>query len=293
MLAQQLFNALVLGSVYALFSLGFTLVFGVVRVVNLLYGFYFASGAFVALFLATLAHWPLWLAAPGGALAAGLLAALIDALLLTRLRSRKAPELAALIVTLGGVLLLTSALNLAFGAEIRRFPAQLLEWPSFLVGPVAISPLQLVIIATALLMVTALFIFVDRTRQGAAIRAMAENPDVAALMGVDVGRAMALTSFAAGTLAGAAGILIGLNFNAVHPFMGEAMMLRGFVVIIVGGLGDIRGALLAGLALGFAETLTAAYISSDFKEAVTFSALVLTLWLRPSGLLGKAAVKRA
>lgn len=293
MLSQQLFNALVLGSVYALFSLGFTLMFGVVRVVNLLYGFYFACGAFIALFLATLAHFPLWLAAPIGAVGAGLIAAFLDGILLTPLRAAKAPELAALIVTLGGVLLFISCLTLAFGTEIRRFPAELLDWPAFQWGGVSISPLQIVIIITALVMVSALFLFIEKTRQGTAIRALAENADVAALMGVNVGRAMALTSFAAGSLSGAAGILIGLNFNAVNPYMGESMMLRGFVVIIVGGLGDIRGALLAGLALGFAEVLTAAYISSDFKEAVTFSVLVLTLWLRPAGLFGKAAVKRA
>jgi len=283
MLPQQLFNALVLGSVYALFSLGFTLVFGVARVVNLLYGFYFACGAFIALLLATLAQLPLWLAAPAGAVGAGLIAALLDGILLTPLRAAKAPELAALIVTLGGVLLFTSLLTLAFGTQIRRFPVALMAQSSWQWGGLSVAPLQLVIIATAMTMVALLFLFIDRSKQGMAIRAMAVN----------VARAMAFTSFAAGSLAGAAGILIGLNFNAVHPYMGESMMLRGFVVIIVGGLGDIRGALLAGLALGFTEVLTAAYISSDFKEAVTFSALVLTLWLRPSGLFGKAVVRRA
>jgi len=293
MLPQQLFNALVLGSVYALFSLGFTLVFGVARVVNLLYGFYFACGAFIALLLATLAQLPLWLAAPAGAVGAGLIAALLDGILLTPLRAAKAPELAALIVTLGGVLLFTSLLTLAFGTQIRRFPVALMAQSSWQWGGLSVAPLQLVIIATAMTMVALLFLFIDRSKQGMAIRAMAENSDVASLMGVNVARAMAFTSFAAGSLAGAAGILIGLNFNAVHPYMGESMMLRGFVVIIVGGLGDIRGALLAGLALGFTEVLTAAYISSDFKEAVTFSALVLTLWLRPSGLFGKAVVRRA
>ena len=293
MLTQQLFNALVLGSVYALFSLGFTLVYGVVRVVNLLYGFYFASGAFIALFAATLLHLPLWIAAPIGAAGAGLVAALLDGILLTPLRNSKAPELAALIVTLGGVLLFTSLLNLTLGTEIRRFPAELLNQSTLDLGIATITPLQIVIVVVAIVMMAALFLFVEKSKQGAALRALAENQDAAALMGVNVGRAMAMVSFVGGSLAGAAGILIGLNFNAVHSYMGESMMLRGFVVIIVGGLGDIRGALIAGLALGFAEVLTAAYISSDFKEAVTFSILVLTLWIRPIGLFGKASAKRA
>jgi branched-chain amino acid transport system substrate-binding protein len=292
-LSQQIVNALVLGSVYALFALGFTLMFGVVRVVNLLYGFYFASGAFIALFAATLLHIPLWIAAPIGAAGAGLVAAVLDGALLTPLRASKAPELAALIVTLGGVLLFTSLLNLAFGTQVRRFPADLLDQTPIPIGGVSVTLLQIVIVGVALVMVAALFFFIEKTKQGAALRALAENPDVASLMGVNVGRAMALVSFVAGTLAGAAGILIGLNFNAVHPYMGESMMLRGFVVIIVGGLGDIRGALLAGLALGFAEVFTAGYLSSEYKEAVTFSILVLTLWIRPIGLFGKASAKRA
>ena len=126
-----------------------------------------------------------------------------------------------------------------------------------------------------------------------AIRAVAENPEVAALMGVNVGAIVATVSFISAALAGAAGILIGLNFNAIEPYMGEAMMLRGFVVIILGGLGDIRGALIAALALGCLEVMTAGYISSDLKEAVAFAALVLTLWIRPTGLFGRTARKRA
>jgi branched-chain amino acid transport system permease protein len=132
-----------------------------------------------------------------------------------------------------------------------------------------------------------------KTRFGLAIRAMAERPDAAELMGINTKRAAALVSFISGSLAGAGGVLIGLNFNAIHPFMGETMMLRGFVVIIVGGLGDIRGALIAGTALGIIEVLTAGYLASGFKEAVAFAILVLVLWTRPQGLFGQAVIRRA
>ena len=151
----------------------------------------------------------------------------------------------------------------------------------------------LLLLALALAVVAGLFVIVEKTRLGSAIRAVAENADAAALMGVNVGAIVATVSFLSAALAGAAGILIGLNFNAIEPYMGEAMMLRGFVVIIVGGLGDIRGALIAGLALGALEVMTAGYVSSDLKEAVAFAALVLTLWIRPSGLFGRAVVRRA
>jgi branched-chain amino acid transport system permease protein len=146
--------------------------------------------------------------------------------------------------------------------------------------------------ATAIL-VGALLFLLRGTRFGLAVRAMAEQPDAAGLMGIDVARTAALVSFTSGCLAGAGGVLIGLNFNAIHPYMGEAMMLRGFVVIIIGGLGDIRGALIAGLLLGIVEVMTAAYIDSNLKEAVAFAILVAVLWTKPSGLFGRARLRRA
>jgi branched-chain amino acid transport system permease protein len=293
MLAQQLFNALVLGAVYALFSMGFTLTFGVLRVINLLYGFYVAAGAFLSLLAVRGLGLPLWLAAVFGALGTGVVALACDTILLTPLRRNKAPELASLIVTLGGVLLLNSLMFLAFGAEVRRFPADLLSQEPISLGSLRIGEIQLVIIVVVASLSAALFLFIERTRAGAAIRALAENADAAALMGVNVGKMVAGVSFIAGTLIGVAGILIGLNFNAVHPYMGEPLMLRGFAVVVIGGLGDIRGALIAGLALGFVEVLTAGYVSSSLKDAAGFGALVLTLWLRPSGLFGRSLVKRA
>ena len=293
MLAQQLFNALVLGSVYALFSLGFTLTFGVLRVINLLYGFYFVCGAFLSLLAVKNLAMPIWLAGIAGAIGAGLVGVILDTAILTRLRKARASELSSLVVTLGGVLLFNNLMTIYFGAEVRRFPVNVLTESSISIGPVEVGATQLVIVAAALVVVLSLFVLVEKTRLGNAIRAVAENTDAAALMGVNVGAIVAIVSFISATLAGAAGMLIGLNFNAIEPYMGEAMMLRGFVVIIVGGLGDIRGALIAGLALGFVEVMTAGYVSSNLKEAVAFAALVLTLWLRPSGLFARMTAKRA
>jgi len=293
MFAQQLFNALVLGSVYALFSMGFTLTFGVLRVINLLYGFYVAVGAFIALAAARDLGLPLWAAGMAGALLTGVIAVLCDGAVLTPLRRANAPELSSLMVTLGGVLLLDRLMFLAFGAEVRRFPVSLLSQSPISLGPLQIGQVQLVIIVVVAIIVAALFLFIERTRLGIAIRALAENPDAASLMGVNVGAMFTGVSFVAAVLIGIAGILIGLNFNAVHPYMGEPLMLRGFAVVIIGGLGDIRGALLAGLALGFVEVMTAGYLSSNFKEAAGFAAMVVTLWLRPSGLFGRSLARRA
>jgi branched-chain amino acid transport system permease protein len=142
-------------------------------------------------------------------------------------------------------------------------------------------------------MVSALLWVMNATRLGLGLRALAERPDVAGLMGVNAGALVRLVSLVSGALAGASGVLIGLNYNAIQPYMGEVMMLKGFAVIILGGLGDIRGALVAGLVVGMLETLTAGYIASSWKDAVGFVLLVLTLWIRPSGLFGRLAVKRA
>ena len=292
MLAQQLVNGVLLGATYALFALGFTLMFGVLRVINLTYGFYFSAGALIALWLAR-QGWPIVAALPAAALAAGVVAVVLDWLLLTRLRRIQAPELSSLMVTLGGVLALYSATTAWLGPDIRRLPADAIGAEAFVLWGVRVTAAQFLILGATVLLVGALLALMRGTRLGLAIRAMAERPDAAQLMGINTGRTAATVSFLSGCLAGAGGVLIGLNFNAIHPYMGEAMMLRGFVVIIVGGLGDIRGALLAGLALGIIEVMTAGYVSSGLKEAVAFLILVVVLWTRPSGLFGRAVTRRA
>lgn len=293
MFAQQLVNGVLLGATYALFALGFTLMFGVLRVINLTYGFYFSAGALIALWLTRAFALPIWAALPGAALAAGAIAVVLDFLLLARLRRRGAPELSFLMVTLGGVLALYSLLTIWLGTDIRRLPPETIPAQAFQFGSVRVTAAQLLILGVTAVLVVGLLALLRGTRLGLAIRATAEKPDAAQLMGINTGRAAATVSFVSGALAGAGGVLIGLNYNAIQPYMGEAMMLRGFVVIIVGGLGDIRGALAAGLALGIIEVLTAGYVSSSMKEAVAFAILVLVLWTRPSGLFGRAVIRRA
>lgn len=292
MFAQQIINGFVAGSAYALFALGFTLMFGVLGVVNLTYGFYFSAGAYIALF-ATLKGAPLALALPAAAIGAGLIAVVIDSILLTRLRKARAPELASLMVTLGGTLFLYSGMTALLGSDIRRFPAGLIDNKPYNLGGASVSPTQLLILGMVAILTLGLILLLQVTRTGLAMRAMSENPDAAELMGIDTSAIMRRVSFISGALGGAAGVLIGLQYNAITPYMGEAMTLKGFAIIILGGLGDIGGALIAGLLIGLLEALTAGYVSSVYKEAVGFLALVLTLWVRPLGLFGRASAKRA
>ncbi len=293
MLAQQLVNGVLLGATYALFALGFTLMFGVLRVINLTYGFYFSAGAYIALFAIKDAGVPIWAALPMAAIGAGLIAVVVDALLLTRLRRVGASELSSLMVTLGAVLALYSLATTLLSPDIRRFPPGTIPDAAFEIGDVRITAAQILVLVGTTILVGGLVGLMRGTRLGLAIRAMAERPDAAGLMGIDTTRTAAVVSFLSGALGGAGGVLIGLNFNAIQPYMGEEMMLRGFVVIIVGGLGDIRGALIAGLLLGMVEVITAGYLASSLKDAVAFAILVVVLWTRPSGLFGRAVTRRA
>ena len=290
---QQLLNGLVLGSTYALFALGFTLMFGVLGVINLTYGFYFTTGAFLALYGARLLVMPIWLALPCAAVGTGLVAIVLDGLLLTPLRRNKAPELASLMVTLGATLLLYSLTTATFGTEIRRLPPAVISHAAILLGDVRINLSQILIVVTTVLIVAVLLAVVRFTRFGLSMRSLAENGEAAELMGVNTDAGVRMVSFISAALGSTAGVLIGLNFNAIQPYMGEGMMLKGFAVIIMGGLGDIKGALIAGIVIGVLEVLTAGFISSDVKDAVGFILLVATLWFRPAGLFGRAPVKRA
>ncbi|MBV1700210.1 MAG: branched-chain amino acid ABC transporter permease [Hyphomicrobiales bacterium] len=293
MLGQQLLNGVVLGAVYALFALGFTLIFGVLGVINLTYGFYFSAGAFLALYFTQGLGISMMLALLLAGIVTGGIAVILDGLLLTPLRRAKAPELASLMVTLGATLFLYSLMSAYFGTDIRRLPPKVFTNVGFNWLGLHIETSQLLILVTMVVIVSGLGWLTQRTRMGLAIRALAENGTAAQLAGINAGAVTRIVSFLSGGIGGLAGVLIGMNYNAIEPYMGEQMMLKGFAVVIMGGLGNIRGALVAGLMLGVLETLTAGYIGSSLKDAVGFGLAVLTLWVRPVGLFGRATIKRA
>jgi len=293
MLEQQLLNALTLGSVYALFALGFTLVFGVLAVINLSHGAVFMVGSYAALALVTHFNAPLWMAMCGAMLASGLIGLLIDMLVLKPLRSRDAPHLIPMIATIGVGIMLTSAAQGLFGAEVLRFPEETLPAGEFVIGDVHVRALEIAIVMIAFILMALLFSILKYTQLGRALRAIAESPKAASLLGINVEGLFHVTSFAAAALGGIAGVLIGLNFNAITPYMGQPMLHKGIAVIILGGMGDIRGALIGGLFLGFAEVISKAYLSSQMGDAVAFGLLFLILLVRPSGLFGRKLERKA
>ncbi len=293
MLEQQLVNALSLGCVYALFALGFTLVFGVLGVVNLSHGAVFMLGAYAALEAVVRLQVSLGPALLLAFVFSGVVGLLVDVLVLRPLRRRDAPHLIPMIATIGIGIFFNSAVQGVFGAENLRFPAEMVPDQPLHFWGVQLSVLELAIIVLSFALMGALFFVMNKTQLGRALRAVAESPKAAALLGIDVEGLFRLTSFTAAALGGVGGVLIALYSNAVFPLMGQPMLHKGIAVIILGGMGDIRGALLGGLFLGFAEVLSVAYIGSTMRDAVAFGLLFAVLLLRPQGLFGKVLERKA
>ncbi len=293
MLEQQLINALALGCVYALFALGFTLVFGVLGVINLSHGAVFMLGSYIALEAVLQLQLPLWAAIIVACASAGLAGLIIDFLVLRPLRKRNAPHLIPMIATIGVAIVINSAVQGIFGANTIRFPVGTVPEDAISIGQLHVTVIELGIIFASLVLMAALMIVLKRTQVGRALRAIAESPKAASLLGINVERLFLTTSFAAAALGGLAGLLISLYSNAVFPLMGQPMLHKGIAVIILGGMGDIRGAMIGGLFLGFAEVLSVAYVGSTMRDAVAFGLLFLILLVRPQGLFGKVLERKA
>ncbi len=290
---QQVVNGIWLGSVYSLFALGYTLVFSVLGILNLAYPSLYMWGAFAGLVAVNDFNLPIWMALPIAMLVGGLLGIALDQLAFKPLRARNAPELAAIISSIGASIVLVNVAQGIFQAQVNRFPFDAFPIQVYTIGPVTITLLQVTILGISLGIMLLLRWLIMGTRQGQAMRAVAFNPAAAARLGIPVERVIIQTSFIAGALAGAAGVLLGLAFNSISPFMGDPMNLKGLTAIILGGLGNIEGAVLGGFVLSFSEVMSVAYLSSDLRDGIAFVLLILILLFKPNGLLGRSSVKRA
>ena len=292
MFEQQLVNGLSLGCVYALFALGFTLVFGVLGVINLSHGAVFMVGAYAAQRVIDKFGFSL---APGLLTAfftSGFIGLAIDFLILRPLRARNATHLTPMIATIGVAIVLNNAMQGLNGAQNVQFPPGTVSHEMLMFGGMRVSVLELGIMAFSAALMVVLLVVLKRTQIGRGLRAIAESPRAAYLVGINVEGLFRATSFIAAALGGVAGVLIGLYSNAVFPLMGQPMLHKGIAVIILGGMGDIRGAMFGGLFLGFAEVLSVAYIDSTARDAVTFGLLFLTLLIRPRGIFGSVQERK-
>lgn len=291
---QQLVNGVTWGSVYALIALGYTMVYGILRLINFAHGDVYMLGAFFGLFAAR------WLRAgtdpnPGKALLVLLIAMLgcgIVGWAIERFAYkpvRKSSRLAALITAIGVSLLLENGGVLIFKPDPKFFPQIVSTQNIPLGGGVTISNQQVIILLVSLALMLALRFIVMNTRVGKAMRAVSHSHTAAALMGISVDRIITFTFILGSMLAAAAGVLVALQNPKIEPYMGILPGLKAFVAAVLGGIGNIPGAVLGGLVMGIAEVMVVGYISPTYRDAIAFVLLIVILLVRPAGLLGRNA----
>lgn len=293
---QQVINGLSLGSIYALIALGYTMVYGILKLINFAHSEVFMVGAYTGFYAAGAlgiegmeqrgAPFPLYLALVVLMVAMGasaLLGVLIERLAYRPVRS--APRLTPLITAIGVSLLLQNLGMLVFTPNPRRYPPIIKE-VRFELGGVIVTNVKLTIFVVTLALMLGLWYLVQRTWTGRAMRAVSVNLDAAKLMGIDTGRTISATFAIGSALAAAGGILFGLDQITINPLMGTLTGLKAFVAAVLGGIGNIPGAVVGGLLIGLAEQLVAGYVSPDYRDAITFVILIVILILRPEGILG-------
>jgi len=294
---QQLTNGLAVGSIYALIALGYTMVYGVLRLINFAHGDLFTYGAYLGMTILTslLLHDRLGLAAGLLVLALmvmGLVA--VVGVILERAAYRPlrdSPRLSAVVSALGGSIFLQNTLMLVYGARYQVYPDILPQSSVSLLG-LEVPVMRIGVVLVSLAMMSGLYLFVQKTRTGTAIRAAAIDQGAARLMGIDVNRVVRLVFVIGPALGGAAGLLVGLYYGQINFTMGWIYGMKAFTAAILGGIGNIPGAMMGGLLLGVVEALGAAYLSIAWKDAIAFFVLIVILIVRPSGLLGERVAEK-
>jgi branched-chain amino acid transport system permease protein len=294
------------GCVYALIALGYSMVYGMLKLLNFAHGDIYMVGSFIGLGIitvfggATNVHvnvvLMLFLMFAAAMLGGGLLGVMIERFAYRRLRS--APRIAPLITALGVSFFLENAAQLVLGAQQQSYNS--FSWPSspialngfVLPAQVHVSYAQVIVVVGTIVLVIALTLFVQRTQTGKAMRAVSFDREAAAMMGIDVDHVIVVTFFIGSALAGAAGVFNCISYQQVFPTMGFQAGLFAFTAAVVGGIGNLPGSVLGGLLIGLAEAFSIGYISSTFSQAIVFAILIAVMLVRPSGLLGRAAVQK-
>ncbi|HYM96997.1 MAG TPA: branched-chain amino acid ABC transporter permease [Candidatus Sulfotelmatobacter sp.] len=295
---QQIFNAIFIGSIYALFAVGYTLVFGVLDILNLAHSAVFMFGAAITYSLVVNHGQPFWIACVLGIAASALIGLVIEHVCLRPLRRREAPPIAALISTIGLALIIVAAIEqgqtgtfLSWlwvdGANSVAFPSGTIPNPTWHVGDLTLEASKVAVIPISIVLMLVLGYVIRYTQVGRGLRAVAENPRAARLMGLDVDRMISLTLVISSALGGLAGILFGVALGDISPYIGrDSVEVRGLAVIVLGGMGSIPGAVVGGYLLGLIEVLALVVVGSNASGGVAFAALFLMLILRPQGLFG-------
>ena len=286
MFFQQLINGLAVGSIYALVAVGYSMVYGVLKLINFANNAFMVAGAFlIILFVKTLSL-PYWLAIVLALLACGLGAVFMERVSLNPIRKKGSAGISALICTVGYSTVITNLLLYIFGSQTIAVPA-IHNFQTVTIFGAVIDPFTLIILATALVMMLFLTWLTYGTRTGEAMRAISQNMLATQLMGVNVNWIITLTFFIGTVCAALSGVMIGIYYSAVDTTMSFTIGIKTFAAAILGGIGVLHGSLVGGLVIGLLETFVAGYISSGYKDAIAFIVLILALIIRPTGIFGK------
>lgn len=287
-----LINGLSLGMAYALVAVGYSLVFGILRLVNFAHGSIYAFGAYMAFFFYTKGI-PLLLAVILAIILAGILAFAMDKITLSPLRKKNSDSITFLITTVGVSFIIQNVLSVqyVFGSERQVFPT-LNIFPALQIGALTVQSSQIIMFVIALILMVLLTFVVNKTKMGLSMRATEQNAKAAKLMGINVNRVIAFTFFMGGASAAIAGALISGYYQVVYPTMGYMIGLKAFAAAVVGGIGILHGSVVGGLVVGIAECLAAQYIGSNVRDPMAFVILILILIIRPNGLFGKKGITK-
>ena len=283
-LVSQLLNGLSIGSVYALIALGYTMVYGIVKLINFAHGDVIMVGAYVALMLLTNTALPFPIAAALTIAACVVLGVTIERVAYKPLR--ESPRISSLITTIGVSFFLQNSIQMIYSPTPRPFPVRV-NLPTLALGPVRVSGLTLLTISTSIIIMMLLELFVRRTKMGKAMRAVSEDISAAQLMGININTTISLTFAIGAAFAALGAVLYSTAYPTVSPTMGSLPGLKAFIAAVLGGIGVLPGAMVGGFIMGVAESLTKGYISTQLADAVVFGILIIVLLVKPSGILGK------
>lgn len=280
---RQIINGLSIGSVYALVALGYTMVYGIVKLINFAHGDIIMVGSYIVLFAMKAAGFPFWFSVLVSFTACAVLGVVIERVAYKPLR--QAPRISALITAIGVSIFLQNLFMLMFKPNPRSFPNALDG--TFNIFSINLSHTTTVTIIVSIMLMVILQLFVKKTKTGKAMRAVSEDEGAATLMGINVNQTISITFAIGSGLAAVGGALYSAAYPLVDPYMGAMFGLKAFVAAVIGGIGSIPGAIVGGLIMGLAESLTKAYISSQLTDVIVFGILIVVLLIKPAGILGK------
>lgn len=285
MFIEQLVNGLTIGGIYALIALGYSMVYGILKIINFAHGDIFMLGTFIGMTLVKVMNIPLIPAFLLSMVMTAIIGMIIEKFAYRPLRM--ADRMAPLLSAMGVSIMLANLAQLFWGTETHPFPT-VFEITNIKIGAASFNNLQVYILIMSIVLMIALQFIVKYTPWGVAMRATSYNKDNARLMGINVDQIISITFGVGSALAAAAGIMVGIYYDAVYPTMGYSAGLKAFTAAVLGGIGSVPGAMFGGLLLGVAENLGAAYMASGYRDAIAFSILIIVLLFKPSGLFGKS-----